>query len=162
MKGKIYLRPATIDDTKLIFEWANAPDVRHNSFNTDNISWDVHKAWMEGILTNESTLLYILVEDDNHIGQVRLAFKAGKWEISYSIASAFRGHGYGKLILQLAENELIRGNHAGEDLYAEVKMDNIASQRIFKKLGYNEAASQHDNAYAYTKVITKEQKNGIE
>lgn len=156
MKGKIYLRPATIDDTKLIFEWANAPDVRHNSFNTDNISWDVHKAWMEGILANESTLLYILVEDDNHIGQVRLAFKAGKWEISYSIASAFRAQGYGKIILQLAENELIRGGHVGERLYAEVKTDNIASQRIFKQLGYSEVAAQHNNAYGYTKAVSLE------
>ena len=92
---------------------------------------------------------------------MRLAFYDGKWQISYSVAPAYRGQGYGKIILQLAENELISDGHVGERLYAEVKKDNVASQRIFNKLGYGEAASQHDNAYAYTKIVAKEQTDGI-
>lgn len=150
--GKLYLRPISCDDAKLLFEWANDFDVRCNSFNSAQNSWDEHKSWIERILGDENILLCILMEDDVPVGQMRLD-KDARWQISYSIAPAYRGQGYGKIILQLAENELICGGHAGEKLYAEVKKDNIASQRIFKKLGYGETASQHDNAYGYIKAV---------
>lgn len=152
MKEKLYLRLATVDDAKLIFDWANDPDVRQNSFSTDDIPWEVHKAWMNRVLADDSTLLYILMEDVAPVGQVRLA-NNGKWQISYSIGSAYRGQGYGKIILQLAENELLVAGHGGEGLYAEVKKDNIASQRIFIGLGYRETDSEHVGALAYTKIL---------
>ena len=154
MQEKLYLRSVTIDDLNLLFEWVNEPAVRKNSFNMNIISMDEHAAWLERVLTDFNTKLYILQEEDTPLGQVRLTYDTNVWQISYSIAPAYRAQGYGKIILQLAENELIRGGHIGEQLYAEVKKDNIASQRIFKKLGYSEVASQHDNAYGYIKTVS--------
>ncbi len=152
MKENLYLRPATVDDARLIFEWANDPEVRGNSFNTDDILWDDHLAWFNRTLADESTLLFILMKDDAPVGQVRLA-NSDKWQISYSIASVYRGQGYGKLILQLAENELVVEGHGGEKLYAEVKMDNIASQKIFTGLDYWMSESEHVGALAYVKIV---------
>lgn len=152
MKENLYLRPATVDDARLIFEWANDPEVRENSFNTDDILWDDHLAWFTRTLADESTLLFILMKDDAPVGQVRLA-NSDKWQISYSIASVYRGQGYGKLILQLAENELVVEGHGGEKLYAEVKMDNIASQKIFTGLDYWMSESEHVGALAYVKIV---------
>ena len=156
MEEQLYLRPATRDDLKLLFDWVNEPAVRQNSFNTSAISITEHSDWLESVLDDRDTKLFILQEDATPIGQVRLVRDTNVWQISYSIALPYRAQGYGKIILKLAENELIRGGHVGEKIYAEVKMDNIASQRIFKKLGYRDATSQHDNAYAYIKVVTKE------
>ena len=110
---------------------------------------------LQRILADDSVKLYILQDDNEQIGQVRLAY-IGKWQISYSIASAFRGQGYGKIMLQMAENELIRSGHVGESLWAEAKLSNIASRRIFEKLGYAEAASMHDDACAYQKQVQPE------
>ncbi len=152
MKENLYLRPATVDDARLIFEWANDSEVRENSFNTDDILWDDHLAWFNRTLADESTLLFILMKDDAPVGQVRLA-NSDKWQISYSIASVYRGQGYGKLILQLAENELVVEGHGGEKLYAEVKMDNIASQKIFTGLDYWMSESEHVGALAYVKIV---------
>ncbi|MBE6099365.1 MAG: GNAT family N-acetyltransferase [Anaerovibrio sp.] len=152
MKENLYLRPATVDDARLIFEWANDPEVRENSFNTDDILWDDHLAWFNRTLADESTLLFILMKDDAPVGQVRLV-NSDKWQISYSIASVYRGQGYGKLILQLAENELVVEGHGGEKLYAEVKMDNIASQKIFTGLDYWMSESEHVGALAYVKIV---------
>ena len=152
MKENLYLRPATVDDARLIFEWANDSKVRENSFNTDDILWDDHLAWFNRTLADESTLLFILMKDDAPVGQVRLA-NSDKWQISYSIAPAYRGQGYGKLILQLAENELVVEGHDGEKLYAEVKMDNIASQKIFTGLDYWMSESEHVGAFAYVKIV---------
>lgn len=156
MQEKLYLRSATIDDVNLLFDWVNEQSVRNNSFNTNKISMEEHQAWLERVLTDVNTKLYILQVDDDSIGQVRLVYDNNIWQISYSIALPYRAQGYGKIILQLAENELIRGGHGGEKLYAEVKADNIASQRIFKQLGYSEVAGQHNKAYGYTKAVSLE------
>lgn len=156
MEEKLYLRPATRDDLKLLFDWVNEPAVRQNSFNTRAISITEHSDWLESVLDDRDTKLFILQEDATPIGQVRLVRDTNVWQISYSIALPYRAQGYGKIILQLAENELIHGGHVGEKLYAEVKADNIASQCIFKKLGYSEVASQHNNAHGYTKDVAEE------
>lgn len=155
-----YLRQAVREDVERFFEWANEPAVRKNSFNTESIPWETHQQWFEKVLADDGVRMYVLMQKYLPMGQVRLSFEEGKWQISYSIASTYRGQGYGKIILQLAENELIRDGHVGETLFAEVKTDNVASQRIFAKLGYQEVESKHSNAYVYVKVIeTKEQAN---
>lgn len=153
MEGNVYLRRVERADVELFFKWVNDPDVRANSFNTDLISWESHQKWFEDVLADDSVCIYVLMQDDFPVGQVRLVFEDSKWQISYSIASAYRGQGYGKIILQLAENELISNGHTGEKLFAEVKINNTASLRIFNRLDYAEAASNHSNACAYVKVI---------
>ncbi len=153
LEKQIYLRQADINDMDLFFKWVNEPAVRRNSFNTEPIPWENHQAWFEKVLADEEIRIYVLMKNDNPIGQVRLALENGKWQISYSIASSYRGQGYGKIILQLAENDLICDDHVGETIFAEVKADNVASQKIFIKLGYQEVASERSDAYAYVKAI---------
>ncbi len=163
MSEYIYLRPATLDDAKLFFDWVNEPAVRQNSFNTADIAWEEHLSWFQGALDNNNIRIFVLMVDDTPVGQIRLV-NSGQWQISYSIAYAYRGHGYGKLMLKLAEKELISAGYMGEELLAEVKTDNIASRRIFTGLGYIEKMSKHNNAYAYIKVVgakIKEQADGI-
>ena len=153
MEGNIYLRRADREDVELFFRWVNEPAVRENSFNTETILWENHQKWFETALADDSVRIYVLMQDSIPVGQVRLVFEDSKWQISYSIVSAYRGQGYGKIILQLAENELIKDGHAGDNLFAEVKADNIASQRIFIRLGYREIACKRSDAHAYDKVV---------
>lgn len=162
MSENMYLRPAKLADVKLFFDWVNEPAVRKNSFNTDNISWEEHLSWFQAALGNNNIRIFVLIVNDIPVGQIRLN-KKEYWQISYSIAPAYRGRGYGRIMLQLAENELIVSEHIGEKLLAEVKSDNIASQRIFTRLGYREVESQRDNAYAYVKVVAQEMyKNNVQ
>ena len=153
MESNVYLRRAGREDVEIFFKWVNEPAVRANSFNTEPISWESHQKWFEEVLADDEVRIYVLMQDNLPVGQVRLVFEDSTWQISYSIASAYRGRGYGKRILQLAENELINKGRNGEKLFAEVKTHNTASQRIFNSLGYAESASNHSNAYAYVKVI---------
>lgn len=161
-KKRVYLRQANSDDVELFFKWANEPTVRANSFNMEPILWENHKTWFGNVLADDGTCMYVLMEDNLPVGQVRLAFEDSKWQISYSIGAAYRGQGYGKIILQLAENELIRDGRIGETLFAEVKVDNIASQRIFAKLGYRGVESKRSGAYTYVKVVKPDQYNDSE
>ncbi len=157
MEGNIYLRRADREDVELFFRWVNEPAVRENSFNTESIPWESHRKWFEKVLTDDGVRIYVLMQDNLPVGQVRLVFEDGKWQINYSIASSYRGQGYGKIILQLVENELIGKGHTGEKFFAEVKAHNTASQRIFNSLGYAESKSNHSNAYAYVKIIGKKE-----
>ena len=153
MEINVYLRQAGRKDAELFFKWVNEPAVRANSFNTEPISWESHQKWFDKALADDEVRIYVLMQDNLPVGQVRLTFENSKWQISYSIASAYRGQGYGKIILQLAENELIMDGHAGETLFAEVKTDNIASQRIFTRLGYGKIECKRSGAHAYDKLV---------
>lgn len=153
MEEKIYLRPANIGDAKLFFEWVNEAAVRKNSFNEEPVIWKTHLEWFQSTLQDKRSLIFVMMLGDGPIGQVRLSVKDNRWQISYSIDLEYRGQGYGKALLQLAENELARKGYSGDSLFAEVKADNIASQQVFIRLGYKETNPLHNDAYAYIKTI---------
>ena len=148
----LYLRPAKSSDCQLLWQWANDEAVRKNSFQTNDIPLAEHEKWFANVLAAPDILLYILMVEEAPAGQIRLN-KLDGWLISYSIAPAYRGQGYGRIMLQLAENELIGAGHAKEKLLAEVKAGNIASRRIFSGLGYQKTSGRHDNAYTYVKNV---------
>ena len=142
------LRPVNELDVKLLYDWRNDTLVRKNSFNDGLVEYAEHKRWFESALTNSNIFFYILECDEEPIGQVRLNKIDTSCVVSYSIAERYRAQGYGKLILQLLENECVQKNLA-ESLIGYVKKENIASQIIFKSLGYTE--SDEGNFYRYEK-----------
>jgi len=100
---KIYLRKATMDDAELILEWRNDPVTREASFTKDIIDLETHKEWFRRKLESPECFLYILMDDTESVGQLRIDRVNDVGEISYMIAPEKRGMGYGKRIIQLAE-----------------------------------------------------------
>ena len=143
----VSLRKATMEDMDLLYKWANDTTVRENSFNTEPIPYENHIKWFNKMMNDESVLQFILMEDDTPVGQIRLNIEASEAEIGYSIAADYRGHGYGHQILQLVKSEV--KNHYPEikTLVAKVKPDNVASNKLFQKEGYE---TQY---YCYTSKI---------
>ena len=129
------LRMVVPEDMMLLYQWRNDIDTRRNSFFMDEIPLENHKKWLQRTLQDESQKLWIMLVNSEPVGQVRVSVKEEKLEISYTIAPRFRGQGYGCIMLQLMENELINTEWGNRYcLYAEVKKHNIASQKIFLKL----------------------------
>ena len=85
------------------------------------------------MLSNLNEHAYILMDEDEAIGQVRLSVDGDEAEITYSIEEQYRYLGYGKIILQLVEN-VVASEMLDVKLVAKVKSDNVASQHIFEKL----------------------------
>lgn len=138
------LRKATKADAETLFLWRNDAETRENSFHTEPISYGEHIAWLEATLRNPSQEIYLLCEEDTPIGQVRLSMEGDMATVSYSIDAAYRAQGYGRTILQLAENLCVE-RKSPHVLRGYVKRQNIASQVIFEALGYEcEAASEKD------------------
>lgn len=131
-----YLRKATVEDMDLLFEWANDPVVRSNSFHSEPIPYESHKQWYADIMSDVNVLQFILMDDEIPVGQIRLNIEGTEAEIGYSIAAAYRGKGYGHRILKLIVEEVEKNNPEIQTLVAKVKPDNTASKKLFESEGY--------------------------
>ena len=132
----IYLRKVEYSDLDLLFNWANDHVVRENSFNSAPIPYEEHIIWFKRMMEDSSILQFIMMNENNPVGQIRLNIEEDSAEISYSIAFEHRGKGYGQKILQLVQ-ELIRKNRPDiKRLIAKVKPENIASNTLFEREKY--------------------------
>jgi len=136
--SNLYIRKVVHSDIDILYEWANDPETRRNSFNQTLIPFDTHKKWFEEKLKSNSTLFLIYHCEEENIGQVRFEIDNDNAYINYSINPLYRGKGYGYRMLLLSEDKIKREYKTIKCLLAEIKNDNISSQKIFKKLKYEE------------------------
>jgi UDP-2,4-diacetamido-2,4,6-trideoxy-beta-L-altropyranose hydrolase len=140
--GEVKLRPATIDDCRLLWEWANEPEVRAASFSTELIPWEEHVNWLRRKVSDPGCHLYIIVLSGNDfpIGQVRFDSMGNEAEIHINIASNLHGHGYGSQAILMASKQLFKET-AITRIYANIKPDNSNSVRAFANAGFKTAGN---------------------
>lgn len=154
---KVFLKKAEWADVDLLFEWTNDREVRENSFKSTPIEYENHKQWFRDCIRDSKIEMYICYSDTNSIGQVRLNIAGNDAQISYSISKEYRGQGFGKIIIQLLETEIRNNYPAIRYLSASVKINNIASQKIFETLGYERCSNAVENTYfKYCKKVNCE------
>lgn len=134
---RLRLRRVRDDDCRLLWQWANDPEVRKVAFSVAYIPWEDHLRWFAHKKSDLHCLHFIAVDDqDRPVGQVRFDIKEGdNAEIDVSIAKEKRGSGYGKLILELAAKELFRTTTV-RAIDSFIKIDNIRSIKAFEKAKY--------------------------
>lgn len=154
MEEKIYLRRVKETDMKLLFDWRNNELVRKNSFCMDPVEWNEHVKWFNTTLVKSSVLFFILICKEQEVGQIRIDLELDNTAIiNYSIAEKYRGLGYGKQILHLAETELYERFKNRYMLKALVKENNISSQVAFERLGYILQNTNRDIFKTYIKIL---------
>jgi len=118
------LRPATIDDARLLSEWRNDDLTRRMSINSEPVAWDSHVNWLTSRLSCDEPGLYV-AEDGEPVGTIRIDGE----EISYTVSPNHRGRGVAKAMLSLA--------HAlfGAKI-AKIKPENLASIRAATASGH--------------------------
>lgn len=128
-----FLRKAESNlDILMLLEWANDKTVRSNSFSKEQISISDHFNWFNAKINNVGTFIYILTDlYKSYIGQIRVDKVDDFFEIDYSISKVYRGRGFGIKIVKLLLRELGSVNYI-----AKVKKENLASQKVFNKLGF--------------------------
>ena len=136
--ANLTLRPATLDDAEVTWEWANDPVTRQASFDSSDIPWPDHRRWFEGSLSSSTRQLWLAQRDDlGPCGLLRLDAledAPGAAVVSINVAPHARGQGVGKQSLRA----LSRAAHqAGfSQLIAWIRPDNGASVRAFQAVGY--------------------------
>ncbi len=144
------LRDATLDDAKVLFEWANDPLVREASLDTAPIKWADHLTWLEIKLADPGALL--LVADN--VGYVRFQREDSVVVVSISVASQSRGKGLGKQLLQSGMDRAA-AKWEFKEFHAVIKDFNQASIRLFESCGY-ELYEREGGRFHYRKVLPLE------
>ena len=161
---KIVLRKANMEDAEILFQWKNDPDTIANSITKRGVTKEEHIEWLQKAIENPKRKLFILEVEEVPAGQLRLDITEMKQEqtelsqndeirnamtaeISYGLAADYRGKGLGRVLLEQAERQAdILGLR---ELTAEVLLHNVASQKLFRSLGFEE--KQIGELYLYTK-----------
>ncbi len=154
MDEKLYLRLVDDKDMKLLFDWRNDELVRKNSFSMELIDWHEHVQWFNTTLKNPTVLFFIMMNGEQAVGQIRINLELDNTAIiNYSIAEKYRGLGYGKKILNLAEIKIYDRFKNKYILKALVKTSNMASQLAFERLGYMCQNTERDTFKTYIKIL---------
>ena len=132
------LREANLADCKVFFEWVNDDSLRQSAIKKDLIEWKSHKEWFVKKLNCKTSYLFIAEKDHAKIGQVRFDCVNSVAKIDYSISSDYRGNGYGKAIVLKGIEKLIGESNKIKKFEAIVRVENIASRKIFLGLSFNE------------------------
>ncbi|MCM1258679.1 MAG: GNAT family N-acetyltransferase [Roseburia sp.] len=139
---KEFLRDAEEFDMDLLFQWVNDKEVRKSSFQTKDITYEEHQKWFMDMLHREDARQYIYVLDEEPVGQIRIRLAGEEAEISYSIAPKYRCMGYGKRMIS-ALKRAVQGEYPDiKRLVAQVKPENVASQKVFLDCGYYEKSRE--------------------
>jgi len=128
-------RKLTMGDAELLYEWINDNEVRQQSLNNETISWSTHLNWLWRKLYIELTPIFLYTFMGEPIGMLRLDSEPNNTlkKINYLVAPSARGRGFGFKIITDVMNF---PSFSSYKFLAEVKVDNIASNKIFKKLGF--------------------------
>jgi UDP-2,4-diacetamido-2,4,6-trideoxy-beta-L-altropyranose hydrolase len=143
VKGEeIRLRRVRDDDCLLLWQWANDGEVRDAAYSTAAIPWEDHLHWFTNKKSDPGCLQFIAVDgQDRPVGQVRFDIQEGdSAEIDVSVDREKRGLGYGKLILEMAAEELFQ-NTPVRSINSFIKISNIKSIRAFERAGYERVDS---------------------
>ncbi|WP_167955988.1 GNAT family N-acetyltransferase [Anaerosporobacter faecicola] len=145
-----YLRDVILTDMDLLFQWVNETEVRKNSFNIEMIKYENHIRWFHDRYQDNNCFMYILMDNDTPVGQIRLEYKDNIAYIDYSIQKNYRKKGYGTVIIKLIENK-VREIYDRTILVANVKKSNIHSIMRFRNLGYS--CIEYNDYFEFSKEI---------
>jgi RimJ/RimL family protein N-acetyltransferase len=139
------LLPAGRRDAQLLFDWRNEALARVMSFDDAVIDWDAHLRWLDTKLADPDVSIFIGVVDGLPVGQARLEFAAGEAELSYSVDPLVRRLGFGATLVEHAVRSA--GRVPARGFRARVRAQNLASRRIFERLGWRATMTGADYVF---------------
>lgn len=149
----IKIRFAEKNDCSDIFEWRNNELTRNMSKNSEFIDWKDHVRWFSNSLDSESRILLICEDNQNNkIGCIFFDISESNALISINLNPTQRGKGFAKSCLNRSIEFFSKEFIEIKNLIAEIKEENIASQKIFMSVGFMKY-NLKDNIGFYQKTI---------
>ena len=141
------LRPVQATDSAQLLAWTNDPVTRQQSFDPAPVPLTRHEAWLAGQLAQPTRYLLLLaeaVDTGEPAGLIRFALSLASEDVtttatlSYSLAPAYRGRGWAAPLLLAGTRALLAVFPQVGRVVGEVKADNLASVRAFRRAGFTE------------------------
>jgi RimJ/RimL family protein N-acetyltransferase len=150
----VILRRATLADSRDLWSWRNDEITRRNSRTTDVISWDHHEAWYTALLANPVSEILIALEQQMSVGMIRFdQGKPGTFAVNFMVAPGSRGRGLGHSIVGMG-CEYLKATYQNADTCAIVRVENLASRRIFESHGFRcEACEDEPGFCIYRRLL---------
>ena len=133
------IRRATADDLDLFFHWANEPEARRQSFNSQPIPYESHVEWFNLKLSAPGCHMFVMIERGMPVGQIRFDVVNGVGEIAYSLDASARGRGLAKTLVRLGIAEM--SGYGVHSFSAKVKDGNEPSAAVFLRCGFTEGVA---------------------
>jgi predicted dehydrogenase/RimJ/RimL family protein N-acetyltransferase len=140
----VTLRAAGADDADRLLAWRNDSETRRWSRSSHEITPAEHASWLEGVLAEPLTQLWVAESSESPIGSVRVSLGTdGTAELHIALAPEARGQGLGAAVLvQAAARALAEPGISA--LCAHVKPGHAASLRAFARAGFDRAGTDDD------------------
>ncbi len=147
----VHLRPAQNADSRLLFEWANDPEVRAAAFSTGSILWEQHEQWFAGKMRDPDCRILIAENERGEpFGQLRVDWRSREiddedGDVDVSISREYRGGGWGSRMIRLGAAAMFA--ERGTRLHAFIKHENQASCRAFESAGFKRLGEEVESGH---------------
>lgn len=141
---KIKVRPANLNDAQRIWEIRNEPAALAVAASQDIIPLAQHVAWFNNkYLAGKGSICFVAEVDQNVVGYSRFDLHKDHYVNSIAIASSMHGKGIGTLLLKQSIEQL----KSPIPIHAEVRKFNIASIKMFERVGFKKISEDEQNIY---------------
>ena len=138
------LKKIQYSDWKILLDWRNDDNTRHQFFDSSVIDEADHKKYIRNI-TNDNIAKdqqYILYINDEPGGTIKSSKKDESYYIGYTISNKFRGKNLSVIMMQLFLYDM-KGI-----FICEIKDTNLASIKMVERVGY-ELLTTNNNILTY-------------
>ena len=148
-QSDLTLRQAVESDSESLLEWRNDATTKAFSLSSDEVTREQHEAWFNKTLRDTNCLLIIGEVLGDPVGMVRINFnfEANLGQVSINMNPDFRGKGLSKKLLGASLSNAIQAFDNVSRFYADIHIDNLASQKIFSSLGFAKVSVEQENGF---------------
>ncbi len=138
--AELNYRRAEPEDVLLIYEWANDKVSRENSYFTEAIPLETHKAWFTKKLADPASMIFIAEYNGEPAGMIRYDVLEDHAVAGISVAERFRGKGLAPEFLKGTARLYFEKNSVPVEAF--IKTKNLASVKSFEKAGYKKTREE--------------------
>jgi UDP-2,4-diacetamido-2,4,6-trideoxy-beta-L-altropyranose hydrolase len=137
--SELVLRKADLADARFLLALRNDAVTRRFSFDHHEITEAEHLAWLTVRLSDPSSLIWIALNDNHPVGQLRLTRLTKETaEVHIIVAPDFRGRGFAHAMLLRAAYLCVRSWPEVVGIRARTLPENEASLRAFRAAGFHD------------------------